>query len=221
MSIVPSNTDNKAPKIPKAVIAQVPFGIRTIEGLMTECDAIFGIAVPQIVSLDLASQNNPTRDVQTYMGKGFKLVKWKTPINSNPVNVILLADFERLLRKLDKAGNKAAEQMVDELVGLSMHQLFSDAFGLKFEKEERQKWLTNRQFHEKRFHPLYTSWLKLDGVTTTYGTKVNELKTKAKLPLVSIDLYDSTQLQRLNSAEIVYDAMRRSGRSHVSAMELV
>lgn len=217
ISIVPPNTGNKTPK---AVIAQVPFGNLSLEGLMAE-DGTFGIAVPQLVSHDLVPPNRSLKQLKALHSIEISSHQWRTALNSKTVNVILLPDFEKLLRKLDKSGNKAAEQIVDDLVGLSMHQLFSDAFGQKFEKEDRQEWLTNRQFHEKRFHPLYTSWLKLDGVTKTYGTKVNELKSKANLPLVPIDLYDSSQLQRLNSAEIVYDAMRRSGRSHAGALELV
>lgn len=205
---------------PKAVIAQVSIGNLSLEGLMTE-DGTFGIGYPQLVSHDLVPQNRAIKELKVRLGIDLKTTKWRIITAKAPVNVILLTDFEKLLAKLDRVGNKAAQDMRDDLVGLSMHQLFSDAFGQKFEKEERQQWLTNRQFHEKRFHPLYTSWLKLDGVTTTYGTRVNELKSKANLPLVSINLYDSTQLQRLNSAEIVYDAMRRSGRSHSCAMELV
>lgn len=128
----------------KAVISPVSISSLEIEGLMAE-DGEFGIGVPQLVSHNLVGQNNSNREVKTYMGNGFQLVKWRTTLNPNPVNVILLPDFEKLLRKMDKSGNKAAEAMVDDLVGLSLTQLFSDAFGQKFEKEERQQWLKTRQ----------------------------------------------------------------------------
>jgi hypothetical protein len=132
----------------KASIAQVSIGKLSIEGLMAE-DGTFGIAVPQLISHNLISQDNSNREAKTYMGASSNLVKWRTEISKRPVNVILLTDFEKLLAKLDRAGNKAAQGMRDDLVGLALTQLFSDAFGLKFEKEERQAYLIDRQAQKK------------------------------------------------------------------------
>jgi hypothetical protein len=69
---------------------------------MREDDGTFGIAVPQLVSHYLVSQDNSNREAKTYMAAGSNLVKWRTTISNRPVNVILLTDFERLLAKLDR-----------------------------------------------------------------------------------------------------------------------
>jgi hypothetical protein len=226
---------------PKAVIAQVPFGKFGMEGLMREDDGTFGIAVPQIcLKLDIPEKNSQriistalqipslkkdsTTLVKSSPGNGSQslILKWKTTLHPKAVNVILLPDFERLLRKLDKAGNKAAEQMVDDLVGLSMHQLFSDAFGQKFEKEERQAWLVDRQSHREDFHPKFTAWLKSDGCKDIqYAIEVNNFKYALGLPKASVDTYDSKQLRKLDVAYIKYDVLRTTGLSHSRALELV
>jgi hypothetical protein len=98
----------------RAVIAQVPVGNSSIEGLMAE-DGTFGIAVPQLVSYNLVPPNRSLKQVKALYSIDISSHQWRTELNSKAVNVILLSDFERLLRKLDKAGNKQAEQMVDDL----------------------------------------------------------------------------------------------------------
>jgi hypothetical protein len=224
---------------PKAVIAQVSIGNLSLEGLMAE-DGTYGIAMPQLSPM----LNIPLKNSRRYISgllipkltitettkleavpiqDSQKLLrKWRTTLNSKAVDVILLADFERLLRKLDKAGNKQAEQMVDDLVGLSMHQLFSDAFGLKFEKEERQAFLIDRQSHREDFHPKFTSWLKLDGCEgNQYAIEVNSFKRTLGLPIIPVDEYNSSQLRKLDVAYIKYDVLRTTGMSHNDVLKLV
>jgi hypothetical protein len=198
----------------RAVIAQVPVGNSSIEGLMAE-DGTFGIAVPQLVSHELISQDNSNREVKTYMGAGSNLVKWHTAISKRAVNVILLADFEKLLAKLDRAGNKVAQDMRDDLVGLALTQLFADAFNQKFEKEERQAYLIDRQCHREDFHPKFTAWLKLDGCQGNgYAIEVNNFKRLLGLPIESVNRYDSKQLRKLDVAYIKYDTLRTAGMKH-------
>lgn len=145
----------------KAEIAQVPFGNLSLEGLMTkgneDGNGTFGIATPQIcLKLDIPEKNSQRylaellqipslkKDSTTLVesspsnGSQSLILKWKTTLHPKAVNIILLPDFEKLLAKLDRAGNKAAQNMRDDLVGMSMHQLFSNAFGIKFEKEDHQ-----------------------------------------------------------------------------------
>jgi hypothetical protein len=113
----PENLTTVSSKGMKAEIAQVPIGNRSIEGLMAE-DGIFGIAMPQLVSHDLAPPNRSLKQLNKLYSTAFQSHQWRTTLNPKAVNVILLPDFEQLLRKLDKTGNKAAEQLVDDLVGL-------------------------------------------------------------------------------------------------------
>jgi hypothetical protein len=65
---------------------------------------------------------------------------------------------------LDKKGNHAASKFVDVMLGLSLHQLFCDAFGLKFEKEDRQRWISSRLTTKVDFREL-TDHLKANGFT--------------------------------------------------------
>lgn len=198
----------------KAVIAHVSIGNLTIEGLMAE-DGTFGIAYPQLADYNLVPQKNASRDVKALMGNSFSFLKWRAQGTKPLVNVILLTDFERLLAKLDRAGNKAAQDMRDDLVGLSMHQLFSDAFGLKFEQEERQAYLIDRQCCREDFHPKFTAWLKLDGCQGNgYAIEVNNFKRLLGLPIESVNSYNSKQLRKLDVAYIKYDTLRTAGMKH-------
>lgn len=135
-----------------AQIAKVPFGTVEIDGLMFE-DGSYGIAVPQIAKLilPLDSQNQGSQTFKRLMGKDFKTHKAKTNFNRNVTLYIELESFVPLLRKSAQAGNKLANVVIDQLVGLSLHQLFSDAFGVQFEKEDRQLWLVRRQLTKDTF----------------------------------------------------------------------
>ena len=147
-----------ANNILNATVATVKLGHLEFEGLMFE-DGSYGIAVPQICSIFGFLIKNTSRDIKALLGNEFGFLKARTTAflsttktnsgNKASVNVLQLIDFEKLLRKLDRKGNKAAQEITDELIGLSLTQLFSDAFGKKFEKEERQNYLLARQQGKK------------------------------------------------------------------------
>ena len=128
---------------PRAEIATVNIGCIEFEGLMLD-DGTFGIAVPQVCSVFQTDKNQASRTIKSILGNNFQFDKWRSILHPKAVNVLSLVDFEKLLRKLDRSGNLIAQELVDSLVGLSLQQLFSDAFCVKFEKEERQKWLEDR-----------------------------------------------------------------------------
>ncbi len=127
----------------KAYVTKVQIGNLEIEGLMDEAGNYF-VATSQMVTLDLAPQKNLARDLKALRGEGFKLLKLKTEFNRNVTSCVPLQDFEAVLFELSLKGNKPAQNLMRSLVGLSLHQLFSDAFGVKFEAEDRQNWLIER-----------------------------------------------------------------------------
>lgn len=127
----------------KASIATIEFGNTDIQGLMTE-DGLEWVSVPQICSLFQFPIKHASRDIKVLLGESFQFPKMRTTLNPKAVNVVSLLDFEKLLAKLDRSGNKVAQDMRDDLVGLSLKQLFADAFNKKFEKEDRQKFLKAR-----------------------------------------------------------------------------
>lgn len=134
----------------KANVADVHIGMRVIEGLQFE-DGTFGIALQQLASMFQLRSDMVQNQIQSLLGKDASLVKVKTnreAIKGKRVrsaeNALSLVDFERVLLKLYKAGNAQAESLVDDLVGLSITQLFNDAFGIKFELTARQQYLLER-----------------------------------------------------------------------------
>ena len=140
----------------KAEITQVPIGSISIEGLMS-INGDFGVAVPQLASIDLVPPNRSVKQLESLLGNTFQshlIQKWKTELNPKAVNVLPLDQFQNLVRALDKKGNPAATLFIDALLGLSLHQLFCDAFGIKFEAEHRQQWLTTRMRTKHDFRPL-------------------------------------------------------------------
>jgi hypothetical protein len=129
------------------LLTQVPFGLIEIEGLMFD-DGSFGIAVPQIAMMFpyfKTDKNNASILLKRLMGKGFKTDKFKTEFNRNTTSAVNLKDFVEVIKALAYKNDTVAAKLRDSLIGLSLTQLFSDAFGIKFEQDERQNWLKNRQ----------------------------------------------------------------------------
>jgi hypothetical protein len=156
---------------PKATVTTVKMGNLEIEGLLLN-DGSFAVAVPQITNLFPYFQQY--QDPQKYgaqtlkrlMGNDFKTHKVKTEFNRNITLAVNLLDFERVLRKLDKLSDSVAEILTDDLVGLSLTQLFSDSFGIKFEQEDRQEYLKERAAVKQSFFvltPCIKSWLVANG----------------------------------------------------------
>jgi hypothetical protein len=129
----------------KAVIATVKVGHLEFEGLMLP-DGTFGISLSQIVALNLVPPNRSLKQIQSLYSITFPSHrKVKSVLNSKEINFIGLQDFEKLLLKAAIKQNPLAIQLMENLVGLSLHQLFCDAFEQKFEKEDRQEYLKVRQ----------------------------------------------------------------------------
>ncbi len=206
----------------KAFVTDVQFGSMTIEGLMDEQGKYY-VAVTQVAAQLLASLNNPSKDVKALLGKGFEqFLKLKTELNPNPVNVVTLEQFEVVLTKLDRKGNVKAQQLRDSLFGLSLQQLFSDAFNIKFEKAERQQWLLQREVHQCNYNDRISHWLDVDGVPhAARGYIVNQFKTHVGVDLIPVNEYNSTQLALVNEAQASYEAMRMLGANHQQALDVL
>ncbi len=137
----------------KATVAPVPFGSFTIEGLLLE-DGSFAIALQQVAILFSVLPNASQIWVKQRTGKGFQFYKVKTNRNEGTrqnrnENALSLNDFEKLLFEVTLEGNTAAIELSRSLVGLALQQLFSDAFKLKFDADDRQAYLKERQAGKK------------------------------------------------------------------------
>lgn len=199
----------------KAKIATVKIGPLAIEGLLLP-DGSFAVGVSQISALFPAIQNNPSREVKALLGKGIQLVKAASELNPNRVNIVSLEQFSLVVFELALKGQSEAVEFVRALHGLSLHQLFSDAFGIKFEADDRQEWLKQRMLHKKQFHPNLTRWLQADGCKEgkDYAAAVNRFKACANLPIKPVAEYSEDELTLLNNAEVSYNMARKLGHSH-------
>ena len=71
--------------------------------------------------------------------------KVKTRLNSKAVNTITLDMFEILVFELAMSGNALAQDFLRILFGLTLKQIWADAFKVQFEAEDRQEYITTRQ----------------------------------------------------------------------------
>lgn len=144
--------------VQKAHVTEVSIGKLTVEGLMYE-DSTFAIALPQISKLFPSSiaPHNASRTVKRALGKGsgeMSLLQATTNLNSKAVNTITLDMFEVLVFELAMGGDSLAQDFMRVLFGLSLKQLFSDAFKIQFEAEDRQEYITTRQTGKEVFKRL-------------------------------------------------------------------
>jgi hypothetical protein len=183
---------------------------------------LLSFATTQIANLFSLVISNVSKDLKRLLDKDSPLVKVKTDISSNSVAIVSLEQFTKIVYKLAINGNKSAQDFAEILFELSLHQLFSDAFGVKFNKEERDRWLKARQTHRKQYHSCLTNWLNVDGIKgKNYGVQVNLFKVQADVPLITVDEYDSDDLLKLNNAEVRYDVLRRTGMNHQEAIKFL
>ena len=147
----------------KASVTHVYVGPHSIEGLMN-VHGEFGVGVPQFADTFSFLTKNASRDIKALLRKDFSFLKWQTPLNSKPVNVIILEHWSDLVFELALKGNPKAIEISRALHGMSWHQLFCDAFGKKFEAEDRQHWLASRLVTKIDFREL-TDRCKRSGFT--------------------------------------------------------
>jgi hypothetical protein len=95
---------------------------------------------------------------QSISPKGFQVhAKIKTDAGKGDAVKVDLLPVDQLilfLKVCKKLGSVVAEELIDDLAGLSLQQLFSDAFDIKFGEEQRQQWLKSRAKSKEAFWSL-------------------------------------------------------------------
>ena len=203
----------------KAEITQVSIGIISLEGLMSE-NGEFGVAVPQVADKFQFLIKNASRDIKALRGKDSSFLKWKTSLNSKAVNVIPIDDFQDLIRAMDKSGKyPVASAFVDALFGLSLHQLFCDAFDIKFEKEDRQQRLITRMRTKHDFRPL-TDMLKAFGFVEgkDFARFIWAFQTKLGIESGTRDEISIEKLVDLQGAQVKLTTLMQCGFSPWQAL---
>ena len=218
----------------KATVTTIPFGFATVQGLLMP-DGSFGIALTQawlLIDEKIARQKNELRQAKSLLGKNFTPVKVATELNVNKAYVLTLPEFELFLAKADRAGYKNAQDLRDSLVGLSLHQLFCDAFGIKFEAEERQQWLTVRQQSKAlfwEFSQAISDWIAnrecsspeftyysnaYDAINLgLFGKKSKQIKEELGKPELNRNCLGSHSLRRIITIQEASARYLRSGRA--------
>lgn len=163
----------------KASVAPVKLGHLEFEGLLIE-NGEFAIAQQQVAAIFQVIPTSAPEWMKRNLGKDTSLWGFKVKTNREAVEgkrvrksetALNLISFEKLLRKLDRKGNLIAQSIVDDLVGVSLQKLFSDAFHIKFESEEMQAWLEKRQESKELF------WNLANAIDTWY-TATKEERTR-------------------------------------------
>jgi hypothetical protein len=136
----------------KADVAIVKIGHLEIEGYLTS-EGEFGLSLSDFARLigiepkQVRARILNSKYAKTLSDKGFPGSK-KCKVDKNKGSIIQIIPVDWVISLIQisaRIGIEGAWEILDLLAGLSLHQLFSDAFNLEFEKEERQKWLKARQ----------------------------------------------------------------------------
>jgi len=208
----------------KARITLILIGSLEVEGIMLP-DNSFGILVSQIAKLFSIPQKNRSITIKSLLNRSSRFLT--TKVYSHPVkkemSYVSLVEFEVLIAKLDRAGNIEAQNFSNDLVGVLLEKLWSEAFGVEFKKRKFQKKLKFKKQHKKQFHTKLTKWFRVDGKKSgkDYAIAVNRFKACMGLPLKPIKQYSAEELQKLSELEIEYNILRKSGKKHREAIAIM
>jgi len=228
----------------KGTITNVNIGPLVIEGLLME-DGTFGVSLQQAAELFSVLPKSAQKLLKPLLGEGFQFFQVTTNRNegtnqNRKENVIPIAEFERLLFEMALRGDARAIEMSRALIGLSLTQLFSDAFGLKFEGDDRRKYLelrmkskgTRRSFtdeaqlyyrakHGKDPSGPYYAALTNKVYQKLFGETAEELKTKFKVPKGKLlrDYLPEKMLHQVEASETMLCRWLDNGLSPDEAMD--
>ena len=205
----------------KAQVATVCLGDIEFEGLLLP-DGSFAIAIPQVADLFLASRNVASRDLKRLLGGRFETSKAKTEFNQNTVNIISLSLFQLVAFKLAVNGNKKAQDFCELSFGLSIQQLYCDAFKIKFEQEERQQWIKLRQSTKDTFRPM-TEQLQRYGFKESweYGKFIHLFQQKLGIVDGTRDKQGNDKLNELMIAQATITAYMKTGIEPYKALSMI
>lgn len=195
----------------------------SVEGLRFS-DGTYGISVQQANDLLAFSstQNHASQALKRILGKEFSPPKIKVEGENALQNCIALVEFEKILLKLAIAGNIPAQELSENLIGLSLVQLFSDAFGIKFEKEQRQLWMDERKSTKVTFHPLTDAIQKYLGATSQeFGLYIWQFQTALKVATGTRDFLSVDELRTLNNAQVKVATMLECGKTWRQCLDAI
>jgi hypothetical protein len=217
---------NSSDKV-KAEVAKVQLGTLEIDGILLPDDN-FAIAIPQIAILFPYFQDSPnqaSQKLKRLMGSDFKTHKVTTVFNRNATLSISLEQFLELIKSLTLKNDEVATNMLFALAGLSLHQLFCDAFDIHFEKQERQAWLERRDLGKLKRRTVTDStqdWLNNYGYLMTENERKfvwSNLSEKVNLGVFGRTSKTLRTAWNVPKSALLRDYMKRDELSFVEQVE--
>lgn len=206
----------------RANVSKVKIGPIELDGLMDE-NGLFYVGLPQLVEIEVVPPNRSIKQLESLIGNSFpshRITKLKTPLNSKEINAVPVEIFNSLIVELAFQGNASAEKLVRALVGLSLHQLFCDSFGQKFEKDDRQRWLETRFNTKHDFRPL-TDQLQRYGFKEPweYAKYISEVQKTLGILNGTRDFLDFATLNKLERCQTKLTAYMECGIDPYEALK--
>lgn len=183
------------------------------------------VAIPTLEDA-LGERRNSTREkvvsesLKALLGKEISLGKKR--VGSSYVTFMLASDFTKYLGWLANQQHKIATALI-VATALEAIERRADA-KLGNTKTEDDYEANTRAFYRelarKSFQPDLCSWFQSQHCIN-YGAEVNLFKRTLKLPLESIDSYNSANVQKWSKGITSYNALRMEGYSHTKALRAV
>jgi hypothetical protein len=192
-----------------------------IDGLYLP-DGSYGVAVSQVASLFFITPNNATKTVKSLLGIDSSLLQIRSELYSGNVNYITLPQFEKVLFKLAVKGNERAIALGEILVGLSLEQLFSDTFGVRFDKEERKARINNRRVGKstrKTLTDVIKDWCDSNNCTEKVQPYCIYCSDQINLLLFQMKASEMKEAKNLGKADLLRDNFNSEELRRVEAIE--
>lgn len=199
--------------IERARNTTINLGATTIEVLLLPDGKTIRVRLKELERLSLAPTKQGLRSLKRALGEGLNYDRVASENSNNPESAISVETFIEFIKVMRKRGNQLAEQITDDLVGLSITQLAYDAFGIKFEKEQRVAWLEARQESKREFRTLTDAFQRVLGFTRSEEYQAGVAQFQAALDICNgcRDILDGDKLKKLSRAEVTASALLDAG----------
>lgn len=200
----------------------------TIQGTNIQFDGLmypngdYGIAIPQLVSLNLVPPKRSLKQLNSLLGIDLPShQKVKTRLNSKAVNAISLEDLNTILCKLAFSGNTFCQNWLLACSSEKLTREFDGAFNVLRTEREHQERFAARIDTKLTFRPL-TDALKEAGFTEPweYGKYIKRFQTLLGFESGERDTLDLLTLVRLGNCQMELRMLIKAGYEPDCALDI-
>jgi hypothetical protein len=152
---------NMATEILKATVTDVQIGNISVEGLKLETGE-YAIAQQQVATLFQIHQSKASRWLKNILGMDFQFTSARTnrnpqaPRQNRPEKCLDLDSFALVIKWAAERDYPMGKTLAIAFIGLSLKQVWADAFGDEFGSGDRQQYLKSRIKDEpSKYQPYY------------------------------------------------------------------